>query len=76
MLKKTLLVASAAIALSAASSVPAFATACPSGEFDGFGQCISGPQPQPIPEPSTILGTLVMGGFIGKKALDAHKARQ
>ncbi|MBD2665587.1 hypothetical protein B6N60_00025 [Richelia sinica FACHB-800] len=72
MLKKTLLVASAAIALSAASSAPAFATACPSNNFDTFGQCI--PSPQPVPEPSAILGTLLVGGFIGKKALDAKKA--
>jgi hypothetical protein len=70
MLKKALVVTSAAIAISAASSVPAYATQC-TGTIDAFGQCV--PNPQRVPEPTTVLGTLLVGAFIGKKAIDANK---
>jgi hypothetical protein len=80
-MKKTniLLGLTAAIALAAASSLPASATGCNPGETFipnqfGGGECVA--NPQPVPEPSAILGTLLVGAFIGKKAFDARKVKK
>ena len=74
MLKNTLFAAGAAIAIIAASSMPASAVSCPSGKVpdaNGFG-CVDA---QEVPEPLTILGSVAVGGAIlGKKALSAKKA--
>lgn len=73
MLKNTLFVAAATISVIASSSLPASAVDdCPAGQVPGdFGGCVDGPVS--IPEPSSILGILAVGGLIGKKALDAKK---
>jgi hypothetical protein len=79
MLKKALFVASAAIALAAASSLPALATgslnesecAAAGGTYnDDIGLCDL-PNTS-VPEPSAILGTLLIGGVLCKKAFDAN----
>ncbi|WP_413175368.1 hypothetical protein [Anabaena azotica] len=86
MLKKTLLVASAAIALSAASSVPVFAVdtngntcsdndkilvTLPNGDSEF--QC---PSVRTVPEPSSIVGSIAVAGtLLGIKLLDAKKKR-
>ncbi|NET72341.1 MAG: PEP-CTERM sorting domain-containing protein [Sphaerospermopsis sp. SIO1G2] len=72
MLKKALVVTSAAIALSAAISLPASASDC-DGTLDAFGICQPNPDVETVPEPTTVLGTLFVGAYIGKKAIDARK---
>jgi hypothetical protein len=84
MFKKTLLVASAAIALATASSTPAFAVdtngnTCadadkilvelPNGDTEF--QC---PSIQSVPEPSSIVGSIAVAGtFLGIKVLSSKK---
>ncbi|MDY7008586.1 MAG: PEP-CTERM sorting domain-containing protein [Cyanobacteriota bacterium] len=73
MLKNTLLTVAATIAVVASSSLPAAAVNCPPGQVpdaDGFG-CVDAPIK--VPEPTSILGILAVGGLIGKKAFDAQK---
>nr|WP_293098002.1 PEP-CTERM sorting domain-containing protein [Okeania sp. SIO2F4] len=67
MLKNTLSVAAATIAVIASASLPAAAT----GLGDILGQANT---PARVPEPSTILGTLVVGGIglISTKKKDAQ----
>ncbi|WP_202225590.1 PEP-CTERM sorting domain-containing protein [Okeania sp. KiyG1] len=71
--KNTLLTVAATIAVVASSSLPAVAVNCPPGEIprdDGFG---CEPAPVRVPEPTSILGIIAVGGLIGKKAFDAQK---
>ncbi|TAE54678.1 MAG: PEP-CTERM sorting domain-containing protein [Nostocales cyanobacterium] len=91
MLKKALFVASAAIALSAASSVPVFAvdanftdsngnTCSPNDlitvELPGGDSEFQCPSVTRVPEPSSIVGSLAVGGtLLGIKLLDAKKKR-
>ncbi|NEP80102.1 MAG: PEP-CTERM sorting domain-containing protein [Okeania sp. SIO3B3] len=73
MLKKTLFAAAATITVVVSSSLPAAAVNCPDGQVpnaDGFG-CVDAPIE--VPEPTSILGILAVGGLIGKKAFDAQK---
>lgn len=69
MLKKTLLVASTAIVLAAASSVPAFANA------DPFANLVPDPV-QTVPEPMTVFGLIAVagGGLLATKRSDSKKA--
>ncbi|MFM2064089.1 MAG: hypothetical protein RLZZ507_3760 [Cyanobacteriota bacterium] len=69
MLKKTLLIASAAIALSAASSVPAFASIDVDADF-------AQDPVQTVPEPMTVFGLIAFagGGLLAKKRVDSQKA--
>ena len=66
MLKNTLSVAAATIAVIASASLPAAAT------FGNLGNQAN--SPARVPEPSTILGTLVVGGIglISTKKKDAQ----
>ncbi|MDJ0705481.1 MAG: PEP-CTERM sorting domain-containing protein [Leptolyngbyaceae cyanobacterium MO_188.B28] len=65
MLKNTLFAAGAAIAVIATASLPASATG---------GLPTKSTNPQPVPEPITILGTLAVGGgFVAKKIADAKQ---
>ncbi|NEO53299.1 MAG: PEP-CTERM sorting domain-containing protein [Okeania sp. SIO3B5] len=78
MLKNTLFAAAATITVVASSSLPAFAVGCPDGQIpdpnDPFGGCIDAPVE--LPEPSSILGIVALGGFLGKKALDSQKVHK
>ena len=64
MLKNTLFAAGAAIALIASSSLPASAV--------GGGRDFSNHNnPEPVPEPVTVLGSILVGGsFLAKKLTD------
>ena len=64
MLKNTLLAAGAAIAIIGSASLPASAT----------GGLPQSSDPQPVPEPMTVLGSLAVGGgFVAKKIAGARK---
>ncbi len=73
MLKNTLFVVASTIAVVTSFSLPAAAVECEPGEEPNeFGICQ--PVPRRVPEPSTILGSLVVvGALIGKKGLDNKK---
>ena len=73
MLKNTLFVVASAIAIVGSASLPAAASEC-QGTVNAFGECIP-PEPVELPEPSTILGSMVVAGaLLGKKGLDAKNA--
>ena len=68
MLKNTLLAAGAAIAVIASVSLPAAATG---------GLPMSSPDPQGVPEPTTVLGSLAIGGgLIAKKIAGSKQAEK
>ncbi|NEQ39975.1 MAG: PEP-CTERM sorting domain-containing protein [Okeania sp. SIO3I5] len=75
MLKKTLFVVASTIAVTAATSLPAAANLkcppnIPSGVIPG---CSSAPVK--VPEPTTVLGLLcVGGGMVAKKMVDSRMA--
>lgn len=74
MLKKTLFVASAAIALAAASSLPASANVTDLQNDGGF---VLDPDPvQTVPEPMTVFGLVAFAGgsLLAKKRSDSKNA--
>ena len=76
-MKATILTVTAAIAMVAAASFPASAVDCGPGEQPAgpFGGCEQIPTPEPVPEPATIVGSLVAGGaLLGRKYLKSQKA--
>lgn len=75
MLKNTLSVAAATIAVIASVSLPAAAVPTCSPAAAAASLCTPDPEPEKVPEPTTILGLLSVGGVMAaKKMVDSYKA--
>jgi hypothetical protein len=67
MLKKALFVTSAALAISTTASLPAFATGTCSPSDIAIGVPGCEQEPVKVPEPTTMLGILLVGGSMAAK---------